>query len=171
MTKKTKKLTIIALMIALSILGGSIKLLGSIALDSFPAFLSTIILGPTAGMFVAFFGHMFSAMLAGFPNTLPIHLIIATLMMLCMFVYGFIRKKWAHRPVLSKVVSIIAAYLINVPLDLAILYPILGKVVFVLFIPLTIATLTNLFLTEIVYACLPTKIKNYGKLQKDVKGN
>ncbi|MEG0254162.1 MAG: ECF transporter S component [Vagococcus sp.] len=171
MTKKTRTITIVALMIALSILGGSIKLLGSIALDSFPAFLSTIILGPTLGMIVAFFGHMFSAMLAGFPSTLPIHLIIATLMMLCMFVYGFIRKKWAHRPILSKVVSIIVAYLINVPLDLAILYPILGDVIFILFIPLTIATLTNLLLTEVVYACLPSKIKNFTTIQKDVKGN
>lgn len=171
MTTKTRKLTIVALMIALSILGGNIKILGSIALDSFPAFLSTIILGPAMGMVVAFFGHMFSALFAGFPSTLPVHLIIATLMMVCMFVYGYIRNKWSDRPILSKVASIIAAYLINVPLDLLILYPILKQLVFVLFVPLTIATLVNLFLTEIVYAVLPEKIKNFSIVQNSGKGN
>ncbi len=169
MTTKTRKLTTVALMIALSILGGSIKVLGSIALDSFPAFLSTIILGPAMGMVVAFFGHMFSALLSGFPSTLPIHLIIATLMMVCMFVYGYIRKRFSNRPMLAKVISILAAYLINVPLDLLILYPILGEVVYVLFVPLTIATFTNLFLTEIIYVVLPNKIKNFSTLQNSGK--
>lgn len=171
MNKKTKEMTLIALMIALSILGANIKLLGSIALDSFPAFISTIILGPGVGMMVAFFGHMVSAMLSGFPSTLPIHLMIGTMMMLCVFVYGFIRKKYSQYPVLSKVVSIAAAFIINVPLDLLLLYPFLKEVVFVLFVPLTIATFANLFLTEVVYACLPSKIKNYSKIQQDMKGH
>ncbi|EHV0153413.1 TPA: ECF transporter S component [Enterococcus faecalis] len=161
MSKKTKKLTTISLMLALCILGGNIKLLGSIALDSFPAFLSAIILGPIPGAFIAFFGHMISAMLSGFPNTLPIHLVIAFLMMICVFVYGTIRVKWSNRPVVSKVVSIIVAFLISVPLDLVILYPILGEVVFILAVPLTIATFMNLFLTDIVYAVLPSKVKHY----------
>ncbi len=171
MNQKTKEITLVALMIALSVLGANIKLLGSIALDSFPAFISTIILGPGVGILVAFFGHMVSAMLSGFPNTLPIHLMIATLMMLCVFVYGFIRKKYTKYPIASKVISIVVAFIINVPLDLLLLYPFLGDVVFVLFVPLTIATLANLFLTEVVYACLPSKIKNYTKIQQDMKGH
>ncbi|HCM89688.1 MULTISPECIES: ECF transporter S component [Vagococcus] len=171
MNQKTKEITLVALMIALSVLGANIKLLGSIALDSFPAFISTIILGPGVGILVAFFGHMVSAMLSGFPNTLPIHLMIATLMMVCVFVYGFIRRKYNKYPVLSKIISIVVAFIINVPLDLLLLYPFLGDVVFVLFVPLTIATLANLFLTEVVYACLPSKIKNYSKIQQDMKGH
>lgn len=171
MKNNTKKITIVALMISLSIIGGSVKLLGSIALDSFPAFLTTIILGPQMGMIVAFFGHMTSAMFAGFPNTLPIHLLIATLMVLCVFMYSLVREKWSKRPLLSKVLSIIVAYVINVPLDLIILYPVLGDVVYVLFIPLTIATLINLFLTELVYAVLPSKIKEFRYSQSNVKEN
>lgn len=171
MTTKTKKITTVALMISISILGGAFPITQSIAFDSFAAFLTTLILGPSMGMIVAFFGHMFSALFSGFPSTLPVHLIIAVLMMICVYAYGYIRNKWSNKPILSKVVSIFVAYLINTPIALFILYPLLKQMVFVLFVPLTMGSLANLLLAEIIYAFLPEKIKYFSTLKNSSKGN
>ncbi len=161
MKSSTRKITITAILLALCVVGANISIFGSIAFDSFPAFIGAIVLGPVAGAFLGFFGHMTSALFAGFPNTLPIHLIIACLMGVCMYCYGWIRKNWRANTILSVVCSVIVAYLINVPLDLLLLYPFLGKTVFILFVPLTLATVCNLFLSEFVYVALPQKIKHY----------
>ncbi|EGO5243218.1 ECF transporter S component [Enterococcus faecalis] len=157
----TRKITIIAMLLTLCVVGANIKIIGSIALDSFPAFIGTLILGPVVGAFLGFSGHMISALLVGFPSTLPIHLIIAVLMALCMFVYGWIRNNWYPNTVKSLICSVVTAYLLNVPLSLSIIYLFLGKIVFILFIPLTIATVCNLLLSEFVYVTLPKKIKNF----------
>lgn len=159
MSKRTNNLTLKALLIAMCIVGANFKVLGSIALDAFPAFLGAIILGPVSGAVIGFFGHMVSAALSGFALTLPIHLIIATLMAACMFSYGWIRCNWKEGTLTSVIVSLLVAYIINVPLDLLLLYPMIGKVVYGLFVPLTIGTVANLFLTEIVYVMLPKKFK------------
>lgn len=155
----TKKLATLAILLALCVIGANIKIMGSIALDSFPAFIGAIVLGPFAGAFLGFFGHMISALLAGFPNTLPVHLVIAALMALCMFCYAWTRKKFAKNKIAASVVSMVVAYFINVPLDLLVLYPVLGQVVFVLFVPLTLATWVNLGLAEIVILGIPAKYK------------
>lgn len=159
MRYSTKKLATLAILLALCVIGANIKILGSIALDSFPAFIGAIVLGPFAGAFLGFFGHMISAMLSGFPNTLPIHLIIAVLMALCMFFYAWTRKKLAKRKMLAAAVSMVVGYLINVPLDLVLLYPLMGPVVFALFVPLSLATIVNLGLAEVVIVGIPEKYK------------
>ena len=155
MKYSTKKLAILAILLALCVIGANIKILGSIALDSFPAFIGAIILGPAAGAFLGFFGHMIS----GFPNTLPIHLIIAVLMAACMFFYSWTRKKLQRNKVAASIISMLVAYVINVPLDLLLLYPLMGPVVFMLFVPLTLATVVNLTLSEIVILGIPQKYK------------
>lgn len=154
----TKKIALLAILLALCVIGANIKILGSIALDSFPAFVGAVVLGPFAGALLGFFGHMISALLAGFPNTLLIHLVIAVLMALCMFVYSWIRIRLKNKT-LSSAVSIVAAYLINVPLDLLILYPVLGETVFALFAPLTFASIVNLAISEAVLIGIPGKYK------------
>ncbi|GCF95194.1 hypothetical protein NRIC_30850 [Enterococcus florum] len=151
----TKKIASLAILLALCVIGANIKILGSIALDSFPAFIGSIVLGPLAGAFLGFFGHMISALLAGFPNSLPIHLIIAALMGLCMFCYSWTRKKLAKHRMAAAAVSMLVGYVINVPLDLLLLYPIMGPVVFMLFAPLSIATIVNLGLSEVVILGIP----------------
>ena len=155
MKYSTKKLAILAILLALCVIGANIKILGSIALDSFPAFIGAIILGPAAGAFLGFFGHMISAL----PNTLPIHLIIAVLMAACMFFYSWTRKKLQRNKVAASIISMLVAYVINVPLDLLLLYPLMGPVVFMLFVPLTLATVVNLTLSEIVILGIPQKYK------------
>ncbi|RFU62394.1 ECF transporter S component [Peribacillus glennii] len=59
-----------ALFIALSAVGACIKIpaiVGSIALDSFPALLGAVLLGPVAGATIAGTGHIISAMIGGMP--------------------------------------------------------------------------------------------------------
>ncbi|MCH4008632.1 ECF transporter S component [Companilactobacillus sp.] len=154
---RIKKLTFTAIILALCIIGANIKIMGSVALDAFPAFFGAIALGPIAGAFLGLFGHLVSAMLSGFPLTLPVHLIIGFCMMVTMFVYGWIRKgdrsmKWQYI-ILSDVVG----YALNVPLELVLLYPILKQAVYVYFVPLTIASVVNIILAEIVYILLKSR--------------
>src|SRR5699024_11807817 len=56
-----KKISLLALFIALSVIGSFIKIpavVGSIALDAFPALLAVVLIGTTAGAVVAGMGHI-----------------------------------------------------------------------------------------------------------------
>lgn len=104
-----------------------------------------------AGAFLGGMGHLLSALLSGFPMTLPIHLFIAVMMGVTMYLFGLSRQKTGNR-----YVSGLVAYIVNVVIELGILIPILTwPVVVGLFIPLSLATLVNIILTEIVYVYLP----------------
>lgn len=83
-----KKITLIALFIALSFVGAQIKLVYSIALDAMPAFMAAAVLGPIPGALVGFLGHMLTASTSGFPFTLPIHLVIGCTMAVICFIFG-----------------------------------------------------------------------------------
>lgn len=157
---KIRKLTTVAVLLALCVVGANVKLMGSIALDSFPAFLGALLFGPWIGAFLGAFGHMISSMLSGFPLTLPVHLIVAALMALCMGVFGFIRQYLGKSRWYSILLADVCGYLINVPLDLLILYPVMHQAVIALFVPLSVATIANLVLTEVVYVALPQRIKS-----------
>lgn len=151
---RTRTLTTLALLLALTVIGANISFLGSIALDSFPAFLGTLLLGPVAGAFLGGVGHLTSSLFAGFPLTLPIHIFIAVMMAATMYLYGLSREKTGN-----KFVSGFIAYFVNVFIELGLLIPILSwPVVASLFIPLSLATIVNIILTEIVYAYLPESI-------------
>ncbi len=80
----SKKLVYMAVLIALSYIGSLIKITGTIAFDSFPAFFGALALGGVYGGIIGFLGHLFTAFLSGFPFTLPIHLVIAVMM----FIWG-----------------------------------------------------------------------------------
>ena len=73
-----RKISTIAIFIALSGVGAMIKVpspIGSMALDSFPALLAAVILGPVSGAIVAGLGHIISALLGGMPLG-PFHFLI-----------------------------------------------------------------------------------------------
>ncbi|PBQ22966.1 ECF transporter S component [Levilactobacillus brevis] len=154
-----KRVTLSALLLALCVIGANVKIMGSIALDSAPAFLGALLLGPWVGAFLGFFGHMTSALLSGFPLTLPVHLIVGAMMAVCMFVFGYIRKKMGIDRLGNTIVSDIVAYLINVPLEIPLLYPLLKGAIIALFIPLTLATVANLVICEVLYVVLPQRVK------------
>ncbi|USK75004.1 ECF transporter S component [Peribacillus frigoritolerans] len=73
-----RKISAIAIFIALSAIGAMIKIpspIGSIALDSFPALLAAVILGPVSGAIVAGLGHIISAFIGGMTLG-PFHFLI-----------------------------------------------------------------------------------------------
>jgi riboflavin transporter len=93
---KTIQLVTMGMFIALAMVGSFIKipsLFGTVALDTAPAFLAALLLGPIVGGIVAFTGHLLTSLNVGLPLTLPIHLLIAAEMALICIVVGFIYKK------------------------------------------------------------------------------
>ncbi|MGP7819093.1 ECF transporter S component [Niallia sp. 01092] len=86
-----KKISILALFIALSAVGAYIKIpahVGSVALDSFPSLIAGVLLGGISGGIVAGVGHLLSALIIGFPLG-PFHFIISVEMslLICLFSY------------------------------------------------------------------------------------
>ena len=84
-----KKINILAIFIAISVIGAFIKIpsfIGSVALDSFPSLIAGVFLGGIAGGIVAAFGHLVSALIGGLPLGI-FHLFIAIEMCLLVFIF------------------------------------------------------------------------------------
>ncbi|HHY94224.1 MAG TPA: alpha-ribazole transporter [Firmicutes bacterium] len=83
---KTARLVRLAILIALSAAGATLKipsLTGTPALDSAPGYFAAFALGAPEGAAVAAAGHLLTALTAGFPLSIPIHLLIALGMAAC----------------------------------------------------------------------------------------
>lgn len=88
----TRKICLLALFIALSVIGAMIKIpsfVGSIALDAFPALLAAVLVGNRMGALVAGFGHLVSSLIAGLPLG-PMHIVIAAEMAAIVWCFGMI---------------------------------------------------------------------------------
>ena len=91
-----KRLVIIGLLVALSVVGALIKIpsiLGTPAFDSLPGYFAAAALGAGTGALVAALGHLATAYTAGFPLSLPIHLLVAVLMAVAAGVFGLLARK------------------------------------------------------------------------------
>lgn len=91
---KGKMLSWLALFTALSVVGASIKIpavVGSVALDVFPALLAAVLIGARPGAIVAAFGHLLSALFGGFPLG-PMHILIAGEMAVLVWIFGGLYK-------------------------------------------------------------------------------
>lgn len=89
------RLSLLALFIAISVLGGFIKIpaiVGSIALDLFPALMAAIYLGRNSGALVGAFGHLASAMIGGL-SLGPLHLLIALFMAIIVYFFEILYTK------------------------------------------------------------------------------
>lgn len=87
---KGKMVSWLAMLTALSAVGASIKIpaiVGSVALDIFPALIAAALLGSGAGAIVAAFGHLLSAVIGGFPLG-PMHFLIAAEMVVLVWLFG-----------------------------------------------------------------------------------
>jgi hypothetical protein len=157
---KTKKLVITALFIALSFLGANMKIAGSIAFDSMPGFLGTLMLGPLFGALIGAVGHFLSAATSGFHLSLPVHLIIMVDMALTMYIFGVVYKVIAKT---NKYAALIVASLVGVamngPISVFMLIPILGKGVMAMLPWLTLAAFLNILIAEAVFKLLPERVK------------
>jgi uncharacterized membrane protein len=91
---KGKWVSGLAMLTALSVVGAMIKIpaiVGSVALDVFPALLAAVLFGAGAGALVGAFGHLLSALIGGFPLG-PMHFLIAIEMSVLVFVFGRLYK-------------------------------------------------------------------------------
>lgn len=155
-----RKLARIGLLIALSYVGSLVKIptpVGTTAFDSAPAFLAGLLLGPGPGAVVGLLGHLFTALLTGFPYTVPIHLTVAAGMAAVVAVFSLVSAR-------QRVLGLIAALLGNgvaLPLVLT-LWPgyTIAMVVGALMPGLLLATALNLLVAAAVY---PLLVKRYGR--------
>jgi uncharacterized membrane protein len=108
--ERTRRLTRLALLSALSAVGAFIKIpspTGTTALDALPGYLAAFLFSPGEGALVAALGHLASAATAGFPLTVPIHLVIAGEMAGCAALAGVTARK------LGMVAGVVVAIVCN----------------------------------------------------------
>ncbi|ULT58790.1 ECF transporter S component [Neobacillus drentensis] len=113
---KGKTISLLGLMIALSAVGASIKIpavIDSVALDALPALLAAALLGVRAGAITGALGHLFSALIGGFPLG-PMHLLIAVEMAALVWSFGILYKQ--NKRILASLVFIVGnAFIAPVP--------------------------------------------------------
>lgn len=96
---KSRRMATVGMLVALAAVGASIKIpaiIGSVALDAFPALLAAVILGGSGGAAVASIGHLLSAMIGGMPLG-PLHLLIAGEMAVLVFMFGSLYRRRGKR--------------------------------------------------------------------------
>lgn len=163
----TRQLVFMALLIALSFVGAQLKVFGTIAFDSLPAFLGTLLMGPVAGAIIAIIGHLLTALTSGFPMTVPVHLVIALGMGLTMVAtwYTYIFVKKAANEIVGLIVSVIIAAICNGPILLLLCSPLLVPMltwpgIIAMMFPLALVGGINAMVAAIVFKALPESIKN-----------
>lgn len=159
---KTRKLTLMALFIALSFIGANIKIMQTIAFDSMPGFLGALILGPVYGAAIGAAGHFLTAFTSGFPFGIPVHLILMVDMALTMYVYGltyrtFLRKNKYVASIMSALVGVV----INGPISILMIMPILGKGMAAMLPVLCLAAFINILIADVVHKFLPESVKRW----------
>ncbi len=95
MNNNLKTLLTLSLFLALSAIGGMVKIpavIGTVALDSMPALLVSSLYNGRKGAIVAGGGHIISSMYAGFPLG-PLHILIAAEMALFVWLFGYVFSK------------------------------------------------------------------------------
>ncbi len=157
----TKKLVYISMLVAISYIGSLIKIQGTIALDSMPAFFAALFLGPVPGAIVAGIGHLLTSLTSGFPLSLPIHLIITVEMAIAVYLFGIIYKKT------NGIIACIAGILLNgvaivlvlAPFTVWLGIPLNGMAfVYAMILPLSLASAVNVILGYIIYKAIGDKI-------------
>ncbi|MFF2448138.1 ECF transporter S component [Neobacillus sp. NPDC058068] len=91
---KGKMVSWLAVLTALSAVAAMIKIpaiVGSVALDAFPALLAAALFGGGAGAIVGAVGHLLSAVVGGFPLG-PMHFLIAVEMAVLVWIFAVLYK-------------------------------------------------------------------------------
>lgn len=156
---KLRKLILTALFIALSFVGANFKIAGSIAFDSMPGFLGTLILGPWYGAVIGAAGHFLTAVTSGFYLTLPVHIILMIAMAITMYLFGLTYRILKSKNSAAVIVSSIVAIVINGPVAIFMIIPILGKSILAMLPILSLVAFLNVAVAHICYKFLPNKYK------------
>ena len=158
----TKKLTRIAILIALTYLGSYLTpfpgILSTAAFDSMPGFFAAVWISPVSGGIVGSIGHFFSALLRGFPFSLPVHLLISVEMALICLLFG---KLWSRSKFAAVVLAIVLNGVIS-PLSLVIFPDFTWAFLWSLVPVLIFATAANVVLAVGVALALPESLKRVG---------
>ncbi|MCL5039002.1 MAG: ECF transporter S component [Firmicutes bacterium] len=155
-----RRLVYLALLVALSAVGATLKipsLTGTPALDSLPGYLAALLFGAREGGLVIALGHLLTALTAGFPLTIPIHLLIALGMAGCAAFLAWTGKKnlWlaGGLTILLNGVVFPAAF---IPL------PGFGSGFFAaMLVPLVVASTLNILLALVLYLALKRGFRRY----------
>ena len=118
-----KRLSIMAIFIALSAVGALIKIpspVGTIGMDSAPGFFSALAFGGLTGAIVIAIGHLLTAAVIGFPMTIPIHLYIALQMALWALAYRWVNEK------LGLIPAVIVGIILNGVVSSFAMLPLMG---------------------------------------------
>lgn len=153
-----KRLAITAMFIALGVIGAYLKLpspTGTVALDSLPGFLASLLFGPVVGCISIFLGHIASSLIAGFPLTLPLHLGIALCMTLAALIYCQVAKRGDRGLVVATVLAII----INGPIMGLLVIPVGGMAMYyAMLLPLSVGSAVNIILSSVLYRVVKNRI-------------
>ena len=154
MQNKLKRIVLLSMFIALCFIGSVIKMpspTGTVAFDSMPAFLSASLLGPGPGAVIGLLGHLMTASSAGFPLTLPIHLLIGFQMAAICWIYGLLFRK------VNRYVAVLIGTILNgvgAPAMLM-LMPGFGMAFFAaMVLPLSVASFINVIVAFMVHLSL-----------------
>ncbi len=152
---KTRNITLMGVLIALSFIGSLIKIpspLGTIGFDSAAGFFATLYLGYIPGSIVIVLGYLIIAASASFPLG-PLTMGVALEMMGTVIAFRFFHQK---NPALG---IGIATFLNGVAAPLIVL-PLGGWGLYVgLLLPLSVASFANVFVASLVYMAID-KIKS-----------
>jgi|UniRef100_A0A7V3VT78 uncharacterized membrane protein len=147
---KTKKLTLMAIFIALSFVGSLIKIpspLGDIGFDSTAGFTAVLYLGPFPGAIVTMLGYLVITMSAGFP------LGILTIGVALEMFFIAIAYRYFYR--MNKALGITMGTILNGLVAPLIVLPVGGWGLYVGLLPsLTVASVLNFTASAIIYAAL-----------------
>lgn len=164
---RIRKIVLVALFCALAYAGANLKIAGSIAFDSAPAFLCAMLMGGLPGAAAGALGHLFSALLSGFPMTLPLHIVIAAEMgLICLLTGALVRKSgwpvWLGGTVALVLNAVVAPAIL-------IVWPGFGlPVALTLFLPLLLASAANVVLA----VCMAYLLKKpYGIIMEGNKAH
>lgn len=158
---KTRRLVYAAILIALSFVGAQIKVMGSVALDSLPAFFAALLLGPASGAIVGAVGHLLTAVTSGFPMTVPIHILLMFNMAFICGLYGYLNNR--INLTFNSIIAILlngvcATYLSVMLMEFLGMIPSGKEYFFILVGPLLFASAFNVIVAAILYKLLKDKI-------------
>lgn len=147
-----KRLSIMAIFIALSAAGAMIKIpspFGTIGMDSAPGFFCALAFGGLEGVVVIAFGHLLTSAVVGFPMTIPVHLYIAFQMALWALAYRWVNKK------LGLIPAVIVGIILNGVVSAFAMLPMMGMGAVLGFMPfLVLGSAINVIISAVAYKAI-----------------
>ncbi|WP_020575400.1 ECF transporter S component [Actinopolymorpha alba] len=142
-----------AILIALSAVGALIKIpspTGTVAFDSAPGFFAGVAFGGLPSAIVGGIGHLASALTTGFPLSLPVHLLVAIVVMpVSVVAFGYL----ARRTFL--ILAAVVAIALNAIAGIVVVMPFIGAgPAIALLVPLLVGATANVVIASAAYSVL-----------------